>query len=247
MKSVGDKISGIGLKMTGAFTLPLVGFGTMAVMAATIVAESMNKVDVVFGESADSIKKFAESASTSLGMSEQSALEAAGTFGNLFTSMGIGQDVSADMSSNLLQLAADLASFNNIDPTVALEKLRSGLVGETEPLRTLGINLTAAAVEAKAMAMGLAATKDEITPAIAAQARYALILEQTKNAQGDFSRTSDGLANKMRIVKAQLSDTAAGFGQVLLPFIQKAAEWISKLLERFQAMSPGTQKVIVVI
>src|SRR3990167_1244146 len=191
-----------------------------SIEASSDLSESLNKVRVVFGDSAQAIEDFALTAATNLGLSNQQALEAAGTFGNLFTAMGIGQNTSAEMSESLLTLAADLASFNNIDPSVALEKLRAGLVGEVEPLRTLGVNLNALAVEAKAVELGLIKDGGELTAAAKAQAAYALILEQTTNAQGDFARTSTGLANAQRIFQAQMKDVKAELGQGFLPIMQ---------------------------
>src|SRR3989304_383720 len=217
LKTMGTSAMRTGGILTAGVTLPLVGMATVAVKAASDLAESMNKVNVVFGESAVEVKEFSENAASSLGMSNQAALEAAGTFGNLFTSMGLTRDEAAGMSTDLLTLAADLSSFNNIDPTVALEKLRSGLVGEVEPLRALGVNLSEAAVEAKALELGIIDAGEEMTSAQKVTARYALIIEQTKNAQGDFARTSDGLANSTRILKAQFQDAAAELGQALLP------------------------------
>ena len=127
---------------------------TGAVKAASDMSEAVNKVSVVFGESSGAIEAFAATAAQNLGMSRSEAMSAAGTFGNLFVAMGIGQSKASDMSQGILTLAADLGSFNNMDPTEVLEKLRAGLVGETEPLRSLGVNLTAATVEATAMEMG---------------------------------------------------------------------------------------------
>ena len=114
------------------------------------------------------------------------------------------------MSQGLVQLAADLASFNNIGVDEALLKLQSGLVGETEPLRALGVNLNAAAVQAEALKMGLAANVETLTAADMAQARYALILQQTTTAQGDLARTSDGWANQNRILQATLAGPDGG-------------------------------------
>ena len=161
--------------------------------------------------------------------------------------MGMGVEPATDMSLGLVQLAADLGSFNNMEPGEVLEKLRSGLVGETEPLRSLGVNLTAAAVEAKALEMGLAGTTAELTPAMLAQARYALILEQTKTAQGDFARTSDGFANGMRTLKAQFVDAAAGIGQLLLPYVTQLVGWIQQGIGWFQGLNPEMQRWIVII
>ncbi|MFZ5856787.1 MAG: hypothetical protein ACOYZ6_08150 [Chloroflexota bacterium] len=245
MKSAGGDITNLGMKASTFLTVPLVTAGVAAINYASDLEETKNKVKVVFGEMGQSVLDWSMDSATALGMSQNTALSAAGTFGNLFTTMGIGKDASADMSEGLVQLAADLASFNNIDPTEVLEKLRSGLVGEVEPLRTLGINLSQTAVVAKAMEMGLADAEDELSAAALAQARYALIVEQSNNAAGDFARTADGLANQQRILKAQFEDAAAALGVQLLPYALQFVQWVSGLIEKFQALTPEQQKWII--
>jgi phage-related protein len=188
--------------------------------SASNLNESMNKMQVVFGEASGTIDKFASGSASAVGLSKQAALEATATFGNLFTSMGLGKQASADMSVGMLQLAADIASFNNISVDEALMKLRSGLVGEAEPLRTVGILLDEETVKAKAMEMGLASSAKEVDSSAKVQARYALMLEQSKNATGDFARTSDGFANQQRILKANFQDLSAVIGTALLPVMQ---------------------------
>lgn len=211
-------------------------FAVKSVGAASDLEESMNKANVVFGKNAAAIQAWSETSNKSLTMSRQQALEAVSTFGNLFDSMGVGETTTAEMSKSLVQLAADLASFNNIDPTEALDKLRSGVVGETEPLRALGVNLSAAAVEAYALERGLAATKDAITPAIKAQASYALILQQTTNAQGDLARTADGWANMNRQLAATVANISAEVGSRLLPVL---APMLSSFIDFVDRVAPA--------
>jgi hypothetical protein len=242
---VGATLQSVGRAMTIGVTLPILAIGGASVKAASDLEETRNKVKVVFGDMSDSVLAWSKDSAKSFGMSKQQALEAAGTFGNLFTSMGLARNKSADMSEGLVQLAADLASFNNIDPTLVLEKLRSGLVGEVEPLRTLGINLTMDATKAKALEMGLAGANGEISQAALLQARYALMLEQSTNAQGDFARTSDGLANSSRILKAELQDALAMLGTNLLPLVLKVVTALNRMLESFNNMSPGMQKAVI--
>lgn len=188
-----------------------------AIGAASDLNESVTKVGVVFGSSAGEIESFASTAARSLGLSRQQALEAAGTFGNLFIAMGIGGTAAAGMSTKLVALASDLASFNNVNPEDALLALRSGLVGETEPLRRFGVNLNEATLRQKALELGLRSNTATLGPAVKAQAAYALIFEQTGTAQGDFARTSDGLANQQRILTAEWSDAKSELGNGLLP------------------------------
>lgn len=247
MANIGATLQGVGAKMTVGITAPLVLLGKKAISAGSDLTESMNKVEVVFGDAADSVLAWSTTTDTAMGQSQQQALEAAGTFGNLFDSLGLGDVAAAEMSMSLVGLASDLASFNNIDPTVALEKLRSGLVGEVEPLRVLGINLLQSSVQAKAMEMGLAGVASELTQADMLQARYALILEQSANAQGDFARTSDGLANSTRILKAQWEEASGALGQRMEPVLTLVVDKLSVLLEKFMLLPPSTQDTIVVI
>ncbi len=247
LNAAAGKVGALGDRMTVGLSLPLAGAGVAAVKFASDLNESMNKSQVVFGAFAEQVEAFSQNAPRAFGMTQQAALEAAGTFGNLFTSMELGQEQSAKMSMGLVQLAADLGSFNNIDPTIVLEKLRSGLVGEVEPLRTLGINLTVAAAQAKAMEMGLAANVKALTPAQLAMARYALILEQSKNAQGDFDRTSEGLANSLRTLKAEAIGLATGIGTSLLPMAQSLVKWGKDQLAAFDALNPAMQQNLLIL
>jgi len=205
----------------------IVDFAGSSVQAASDTAEALSKVRVVFGDSAKSVEDFAATAADKLGMSKLAALDATGAFGNLFTAMGMAQPEAAAMSTKITTLASDLASFNNIDMASALEKLRSGLVGEAEPMRTLGVNLNEAAVAAKAVELGLAKTKGAVSDSAKIQARYALILDQTKSAQGDYARTSDGLANTQRHLQAEIDDLSASIGAELQPVFLDFTRWVA--------------------
>ncbi len=246
-EKVGKGLSSAGKTLTAAVTLPLIGMGVASVNAASDLEESMSKVNVVFGDSAEAVVDFSKTTAGAMGVSQQAALAAAGTFGNLFVTMGVGEDASADMSTSLVGLAADLASFNNLGTEDVLQKLQSGLVGQAEPLRALGVNLTEAAVQAKAMEMGLADASGVLSEGAKVQARYALILEQTTTAQGDFARTADGLANSTRIAKAQLADAAAALGQQLLPYALQAVNKLKDLVTWFTSLDENTKKTIVTI
>jgi len=222
VKNVGGGI------MTGLGIPPFLGYAaaaavvvggiTKAIGAASDLQETQSKVGVVFGQSSGEILKWGETASTAFGQSKTQALGAAATFGNLFVALKLPSDEIPVMSTKLTELASDLASFNNVPVDDALLALRSGLTGETEPLRRFGVNLNEATIAQKALELGLIkSVKDGITPAIKAQATYALVLDQTKTAQGDFARTSDGLANQQRIAAAKMEDSFAKFGAKLLP------------------------------
>lgn len=216
-----------------------VEFTKSAIDAASDLNEQVNKTNVVFGKNAAAIHAWSDTAATSIGQSKRQAEEAAGTFGNLFVSMKLAPDAAAAMSKSLVGLGSDLASFNNASPAEALAAIRSGLVGETEPLRKFGVNLNEATLKAKALELGLKATGATLDPAVRAQAAYALILEQTTTAQGDFARTSDGLANSQRIATAKIEDAAAKLGQSLLPVVQAGTVATGELAGHIDLLLPA--------
>lgn len=191
-----------------------------AVMAASSLSESIAKTNQVFAQNADSVNAWSKTTSKSFGVSQQAALEAASTYGNLFRAFGVSADQAASMSKGLVELAADMASFNNVPIADALNALRSGLSGEAEPLKRFGVALTDARLKEEALRMGLIKTTTGVLPAgIRLQAAYALVMKDTALAQGDVSRTSGGLANQLKFLQAGLQDAQAGFGELLLPAV----------------------------
>lgn len=247
MQQAGASLIRLGTGMTAAVTLPIVAAGTAAINAASDLEETRNKVRVVFGEMGDAVLAWSQDSARAFGMSRNQALTAAGTYGNLFITMGLGAHDAQRMSTSLVQLAADLASFNNADPSDVLQSIQSGLVGQVEPLRKYGVVLSEAAVQAKALEMGLVGAGGELSEAAKLAARYAIVMEQTGTAQGDFARTSDGLANSQRIMKAQLGDAAATLGEQLLPYALKFVQWVTGLIAKFEVLSPTMKKWIVII
>lgn len=222
-----------------------------AISQASDLNESITKVQRVFGDSSKAVIDFSKTTATALGQSQNQSLAAAGTFGNLFRALKLGQGESANMSTKLVTLAGDLASFNNVDPAEALDALRSGLVGETEPLRKFGVNMNDATLRAEALKLGLIDAGDSsagaLDPAIKAQAAYALIMDQTTLAQGDFARTSDGLANQQRILSAQWGDLQAQLGGLLLPVIVKVFQAFNGAIPILKSVGSGIGAVFSAI
>lgn len=233
-KSKGAKslLMGVGMG-AGAAAFSLIGSAASAagdfigesINAARDMAETLSKSRTVFGAASADVEAFGNQSATSMGIAKQATIEATATLGNLFLGIGETQEKSAELSMGMVKLAGDLASFNNMDPTEALEKLRSGLTGEAEPLRAVGVFLTEAKVKAKAMEMGLGKAHGELTEGEKILARYQIILDETGTAQGDFARTSEGLANKQRIAMASIADKQAELGQAFQPMALQFTEW----------------------
>lgn len=200
------------------------GFGAIAWLKdgytqAVNLNEQLNKTNVVFGSMAGQVVAFSETAVNSLGATQAEALTAAGTFGNLFRSVKLSEQQSAEMSMTLVKLAADLSSFNNVPVDEVFDALRSGLVGEQEPLRRLGVNLNEATLKVKAFELGLSDGKSVLSANAKAQAAYALILEQTTLAQGDFARTMYEGANAQRRAGKAAKELATEIMGKLMPAI----------------------------
>lgn len=242
--SLGD-MSGFVKKAVGAFAAFAVvskaaDFMGDAISAASDLSETMTKSSVVFGDYAADMEKFGETAAKSMGQSKNQAIGAAATFGNLFVSMGFATKASADMSKELVVLASDLSSFNNVPVDDALLALRSGLTGETEPLKRFGINLNEAALKAEALRLGIHKGNGTLSAAAKAQSAYSLILGQSATAQGDFARTSDGLANQQKILGATWEDLKATLGEKLLPVAQKL---IGLVIDNMPAIEAGLSEI----
>ena len=208
----------------------LVGKMGEAVQASSNLNESINKTGVVFGSSAQEVVKWSTTTADSLGISQQKALEAASGFGALARQMGGTTKESAAFGERLVGLAADLASFNNIDPTVALQKLKSGLAGESEPLKAVNVFLNENIVAQRAVQLGLAASTDSVSESAKVWARYSLILEQTKPQQGDFANTSEQLANAQRRLAAAFEDGSARLGDSFRPALASITDTLAGLV-----------------
>ena len=184
---------------------------------ASNLQEQISKSRQVFGDASKDVEDWASETAASFGIAQDAALEATGTFGNLFATVQIDAGKAAELSVTLTRLAADLASFNNADPSDVLLAIRSGLVGEAEPLRKFGVLLSEARVQQEALAATGKTSVTQLTNQEKALARVAIILNDTKKAQGDFQRTSDGLANQQRILAAEVRNLEADLGSLLIP------------------------------
>lgn len=236
-------------RAAGGFYAVRLMFGALAdaTNAASNFAEQTNKVNVVFGGSAGLVRNFADTAQ-SIGFARDEALAAVGTFGGLFTGLGVAQGKAADMSVSLTKLAADLASFNNVPTADAFQALRAGLVGETEPLRRLNIQLSDQILRQRAMAMGLTTTTSKVLlPAQRTLAAYAEIMAQAGVQHGDFSRTATQLANSQRQLSAEWRNAQIEIGNDLIPAVRDLVHGFSTLLRVMQPLLQNRTLVTVML
>lgn len=197
---------------------------------ASDLVETQNVVDVTFEDSASTINKWAQEALNAYGITETKAKQYSSTLGAMLKSMGIADDQVLQMSMDMAGLAADMASFYNLDHDTAFEKIRSGISGENEPLKALGINMSVANLNAFALEKGMNKAFDKMSQAEQATLRYQYLLEATKDAQGDFARTGDSFSNEMRKLQTNLDRIKTEFGKGLLGVVTPAISLLNNVL-----------------
>ena len=246
-------IGKLGAMAAGAFAVKsIVQFGASAIQMGSDLAEVQNVVDVTFGSMSGSVSAWAQNAMTQYGLSETAAKRYTGTMGAMLKSMGVNVGAAADMSQAIAGLAGDFASFYNLDSEEAFAKIRSGISGETEPLKQLGINMSVANMEAFALKQGITQSYQSMDQASQALLRYNYLMSVSADAQGDFARTSESWANQTRVLKLQWDSFKASFGQGLINMfspilvgINKIMSGLMKLGAMFSAFTGalfGTQK-----
>jgi hypothetical protein len=210
--SAGKSFSNWKLAATAAVTAigaALVNFGKQAIQTASDLQEVQNVVDTVFGSGANQIEAWAKKAGTQFGLTELQAKKFTSTLGAMMKSSGLAGDEIISMSTDLAGLAADMASFYNLDFETAFEKIRSGISGETMPLKQLGINMSVANLEAYALAQGLNKTFSEMSQGEQTMLRYQYLMQATSDAQGDFAKTADSFENAKRTITTALNTISA--------------------------------------
>jgi hypothetical protein len=191
--------------------------------SASDLSETINKSNVIFGASANSIREFANTASTTFGQSKQQALEAASTFAMFGKSAGLAGEDLVTFSTDFVTLASDLASFNNTSPQDAIEAIGAALRGEAEPIRRYNVLLSDAVLKNRALKLGIYDGNGALTSQQKIMATQAEIFDQANDAIGDYERTSDGFANTTKSLTAQMEDLSAAIGGQLLPVAEDLA------------------------
>jgi hypothetical protein len=224
------------------------GIATAGVFALAKAAgdyeEAASAAGVIFGDSAESIEEFGKKAIDAAGLSRRAAVEAANTFGTFGKAAGLTGDDLASFSTDLTQLAGDLASFKNTSTEDAITAIGAALRGESEPIRRYGVLLDDATLKQEALALGIydgTGALDQQTKVLAAQSA---IFKQTSDAQGDFARTSDSLSNQTRAFTAEIDNLKVGLGEGAVPVFSELVAAANGALSSFQELSPETQNFV---
>lgn len=219
----------------------------------TSITDAMNAVEseslfeVSLGNYASKARAWSEEMSNALGLDGYALRKNLGTLYNMTTSMGLTKDKAYELSTGLTALAEDMASFYNLSSEEAFAKLRSGITGEAEPLKAIGILLNETAVEQAAYRHGIAETGTALTDQQKVLARYAAILDQTANAQGDLARTMDSPSNQLRATMNDLKQASIEFGMALMPIVQTALPILREVISDIKPVAANAASGLSVI
>ena len=211
---------------------------------ASDLNETITKTGVIFGTASGEITSFAKAAADSMGQSQKQAMDAASTFGIFGKSAGMSGTELVDFSTSLTKLSSDFASFFNTSPEEAIIAIGAALRGENEPIRRFGVLLDEATLKQRALALGIYDGTGTLNAQQKVLSAYSEILSQSTDAQGDFERTQDGLANRTRTLTANLSDLSATIGQNLLPTVNDYVAAGIKLTDEIQATGDESQGTV---
>jgi hypothetical protein len=226
------KAAGVALAgLAAAGIAALAGLAAKGIDLASDLAEVQNVVDTTFGDKAALINGWAVNAAGAFGLSQLEAKGMTGTMGAMLKSMGLTSEQTLTMSEGLVGLAGDFSSFYNLSHDEAWEKIRAGIAGETEPLKQLGINMSVANLNAYALAQGISKPYEKMSQSEQTILRYNYLMSVTKDAQGDFAKTSSSWANQTRIAQLNIENLASGLGTKLLPSLGNVLQIFNKVAE----------------
>jgi hypothetical protein len=251
LNKIGDTLTNIGGKMmkfggvlTAGVTLPIIGLIGKSTMLASDLSESFNVVNVTFGKNADEVTDWSKTLLDKYGLVQLESMKYVGSMGAMLKSSGLTTKASQEMSQSLVELTGDVSSFYNLSHEESWEKIRSGIAGETEPLKALGINMSVANMEAFALQQGIKKAWKEMSQSEQIMLRYQYLMDVTADSQGDFARTSDGFANQLRILEGRFTEIGTKIGEKVLPIINDFTKIIVNLIEKFQKLDPKIQDFI---
>jgi len=247
IRSIGKGIAGAGLAATATITLPALLIGKSLVTAASDATETTNKFNTVFEKVKDKANSVASAFAKSFGVAESTSRKLLGATGDLLVGLGMTEKGSLDMSKQVVELAADLASFQNLEGGAAdaADRLTKALTGETESLKMIGIVIRQDTKEFKQLVKQTMFSKRVSRQAAKAQVILTEAVKQSKKAVGDVARTWMDYANVVRRASEKNKDLKEAFGLHLIPLATLLSHAFTKLADVLINLSPNTQKFLI--
>ena len=250
LNNVGNKAKEVGKSLFLRVTLPVTALGAAFVKAASDAEETSSKFATVFSSISKEADQTANNLAKNFGLSSIKAKELLGDTGDLLTGFGFSGKAALDLARETNKLAVDLASFTNFSGGAegASKALTKALLGERESVKSLGISILEEDVKSKVKSLAATGKLTGMTMRQAkAYATLQIAIGQSKNAIGDYARTSESFANKTRVLSARFQDFRIILGNILLPLALKLVNITIKLIEKFNKLSPTTKKIILIV
>lgn len=244
---MGQRLQSAGKKMTVALTAPLTILGGLSLKAASDAEETSAKFQTVFRDISEGANASAKELRNAYGLSSQASEQLLSDTGDLLTGFGFTQESALKLSTEVNKLAVDLASFTNFSGGAegASQALTKALLGERDSVKSLGISILETDVQSRVLENTQKGLTFETNRQAKAFATLELAQEQSKNAIGDYARTSEGFANQSRLLQARVNDLSVEFGKILLPIANKITDALSGVVDKFTKLSPATKNLIV--
>lgn len=228
----------LALAIASAFSVKAItDFTKKCLNLGSELLEVQNVVDTAFPSMNKQLDEFAKNAMTNFGMSETMAKRFTGTLGAMSQSFGFAEKQAYDMSTTLVQLAGDVASFYNLDPTESYNKMKSVFTGETEALKELGVVMTQTALDQFALANGFGKTTKEMTEQEKVSLRLAFVTKNLQMASGDFIKTQDSWANQTRVLSLRFDSLKASLGKGFIALFTPIIKGINNVLAWMQPLA----------
>lgn len=243
LTNAGKTLSGVGTKLTKFVTLPLIAAGGATIKFASDAEETRSKFETVFGDMADDVNRWAEQLGRDVGRARTDIRGWSATLQDTFVPMGMAREQAADLSKGLVELAIDVASFNNVADSQVIENFTSAIVGNHQAVAKYGIIINETRLQQEALNRGL--DPKNLTENEKAFLRYQIILASSGDAMGDARRTAASFANQMKALRAGVRNLAEDVGEMLLPTATKVVGWLREGADWFSRLNPGVRETAI--
>lgn len=245
VRNVGQSLTSVGSTLTKGITLPIAGIGAAAFKMAAEAEESANKFNVVMGGAADEARLALEELTATIPLTRSEMEKMAGGIQDMLVPMGVARERAAGMSVDMVALAGDLGSFNDVGTEEVLQAIQSALAGSSEPMLRFGVDTRVATLRALALSEGLIKEGEELDNTTRAMTVMMAIQRDSSDAMGDAAETVESTSNQMRFLWREIKKAGETIGKELIPVVTPLISHLRSLVERFNDLSPRTQKLIL--
>lgn len=184
-------------------------------VAASKAEETANLFNTTFGQISSTANNVATEMASRLGTANSTMQEAIGLFGDFAMGYGQSQAAALEFAKTAAQVNLDLVSFKNIsgDISTTMQTFASGLAGNLENFRKLGIIITQTEINSRLAAKGMDKLTGSALQFAKAQETLTIVQEKAANAMGDMEKTLDSTENLNRRVSEANKQLAENLGR----------------------------------